>query len=406
METIFDAVIVGAGASGLACALTCARGGLKTLLIEKQPMPARKILASGNGRCNFTNRYVSPDFYHADPRLIQNTLDQFSFQDCLDFFSALGVLFTEEENGRFFPQTGKSSAIATPLQLACQEANVQFLYNCEVTKIKKIGALFSVYTSSQNMIKAHHVVLACGSCAYPQLGASDSGYVLAKSLGHSITLPRPALSGLRIKETAIQRLSGVRAQVRVTAATTPPVQAEGELIFTNYGVNGPAVLNISSTLSRNLDKGPVALNINFLPDLKNPQDFFTRRKQQFAHRTPKDFLSGLVHETIANLLIDFVGMRKNKPINEQPPHAFERMVNTLLAWPLTALSLRPWNEAMVATGGVKTREINYNTFESLCCPHLFITGELLDVDGQSGGFNLHFAWASGICAARSIIKEN
>lgn len=406
METIFDAVIVGAGASGLACALTCARGGLKTLLIEKQPMPARKILASGNGRCNFTNRYVSPDFYHADLRLIQNTLAQFSFQDCLNFFSALGVLFTEEENGRFFPQTGKSSAIATPLQLACQEANVQFLYNCEVTKIKPTATLFSVYTSSQNMIKARHVVLACGSCAYPQLGASDSGYVLAKSLGHSITLPRPALSGICIKETAIQRLSGVRAQVRVTAATTPPAQAEGELIFTNYGVNGPAVLNISSTLSRNLDKGPVVLNINFLPDLKNPQDFFARRKQLFNHRTPKDFLSGLVHETIANLLIDFVGMRKNKPINEQPPRAFERMVNTLLAWPLTALSLRPWNEAMVATGGVKTREINYNTFESLCCPHLFITGELLDVDGQSGGFNLHFAWASGICAARSIIKEN
>jgi len=406
METIFDVLIVGAGASGLACALTCARAGKKTLVLEKQPLPARKVLASGNGRCNFTNRRVAPEFYHADNDLIKTTLAQFSAQDCLDFFTSLGVLYQEEENGRFFPRCGKSSAIAAPLKLACEESGVQFIYNCEVLKIKKTDKIFTAHTSTGQRFEARKVVLACGSRAYPQLGGSDSGYALAQRLGHTVTQPRPALSGVCVKQSAVQRLAGVRAQVRVTAATTPHAQAEGEIIFTDYGINGPAILNLSGAISRALDKGEVALTINFLPDLDNPRRFFEQRLAQFSRRTPKDFLSGLLHETIANLLIDFAGLRKNKPLCDQPSAAFERMVNTLLAWPFNVTALRPWNEAMAATGGVKTREINYNTFESLCTADLFITGELLDVDGQSGGFNLHFAWASGIIAARSIIKEN
>lgn len=408
METgqIFDAVIVGAGASGLACALTCARGGLKTLVVEKQPAPARKVLASGNGRCNFTNRFAAPRFYHADEALLRTAFEKFSPQDCLDFFAALGVLYNEEENGRFFPLSGKSSAVAVPLQLACEEAGVQFLLGEEVTKIKKTGDFFTLKTPSHSALKARNAVLACGSCAYPQLGGSDSGYTLAQSLGHTITPPRPALSGISLTETAFRRLLGVRAQVRLCLKNEPQTAAQGEIIFTNYGINGPAALNLSGALSRQSETGNIPLEINFLPDLKNPNDFFEARLARFSQRTPKDFLSGMVHESVANLLIDFVGLRKNKPLGTQPQNARERMLNTLLAWPATAVSLRPWNEAMAATGGVKTREINYNTFESLCCKRLFITGELLDVDGQSGGFNLHFAWASGVCAARGILEEN
>ena len=406
MEQIFDVIIVGAGASGLTCALTCARGGLKTLVVEKQPSPARKILASGNGRCNFTNRFAAPEFYHAPAPLIQKAFAQFSPQDCLDFFAALGVLFREEENGRFFPLSGKSTAIAAPLQLACAEAGVEFLLGQEVTKIKKTGNVFTLCTPAHPALKARRAVLACGSCAYPQLGGSDRGYTLAQSLGHTLVPPAPALAGISLRETAFQRLTGVRAQVRLTLKNDPQVCTQGEIIFTNYGINGPAALNLSGTLSRALAQGHIPLEINFLPDLHDPQSFFEARWAQFAARTPKDFLSGMVHESVANLLIDFIGLRKNKPLNTQPSSARERLLQTLLAWPVTAVSLRPWNEAMVATGGVKTREINYNTFESLCCEGLFITGELLDVDGRSGGFNLHFAWASGVCAARRILEEN
>ena len=406
METVFDVTVIGAGASGLVCALTCARGGKKVILLEKEPLPARKILASGNGRCNFTNRFVNPTAYHGEERLIKSALTQFPFEACLRFFDELGVLYTEEANGRFFPATGKATAIADVLKIAAQQAGVEFLTGTEAAKIKKSGEVFSVQTVDGQTIRARRLVLACGSCAYPQLSGTDSGYKLAKSLGHSLIYPRPALAGLCLKETALQRLTGVRAQVRVTARTAPAAAAEGEVIFTNYGINGPAALNVSAAVSRALDNGPVTLELNFFPQLENAREFFKARFEKFGQRTPKDYLSGALHESIANLLIDFAGLRKNKTLASQPPAARERMVNTLLAWPVTATALRPWNEAMVAAGGVNTREINYNTFESLCCPHLFITGELLDVDGKSGGFNLHFAWASGYCAAQHIVKEN
>ena len=252
------------------------------------------------------------------------------------------------------------------------------------------------------MFRAHRVVLACGSCAYPQVTGTNTGYQLAKSLGHTIIPPHPVLSGLCLKERALTRLSGIKCQVRTTAKTTPPASAEGELIFTNYGVNGPAVLNITHAVSCALENGPVPMEINFLPQLKDPKEFFNQRLKQFGGRTPKNFFTGLLQDGIINLLIDFKGLKKNTPLHAQDT---QRILDTLLAWPVTVTAMRPWQEAMAAAGGVKVSEINYNTFESRLCPGLFITGELLDVDGQSGGFNLHFAWASGYLAAQTIKEK-
>ena len=272
----------------------------------------------------------------------------------------------------------------------------------QVVSVRTHAGQFTVATHTQETFRAKKLVLACGSCAYPQLTGTDSGYELAKSLGHTLVSPLPALSGLCMKEKAFARLAGIKCQVRTTLKNNPAVQAEGELIFTNYGVNGPAALNISSEISRTLAQGPVAVEINFFPQLTNPQEFFKTRLAHFGHRKPKDFFTGLLHESIINLLIDFTGLRKNVPMREQNP---QRALQTLTAWPVTVTSLRPWKEAMVATGGVKTREINYNTFESHLCPGLFLIGEMLDVDGKSGGLNLHFAWASAFTAAQALVKE-
>lgn len=398
----YDVLIIGAGASGLICALQCARAGRKVLVLEKAPLIGRKILVSGNGRCNFTNRFVSANHYQGNPTLLRQTLNQFSFSDCLAYFDRLGVLYTQEAFGRFFPQTGKATAITDAFKAALQETNATILTNTEVVSIQK-GSVFTVRAQNGTQFQAKNIVLACGSCAYPQVTGTTKGYELAKQLGHTIHKPLPALSGVCLKEN-LSRLNGLRFQVQVTAPTLQGAQSNGEIIFTSYGINGPAVLNISSVLARALVNGPVPLQINFLPHVKNPQDYLNARLEQFGHRKPKEFFAGLLHESLANVLIDFQGLRKNKPMSEQfdPQKIFQ----TLLCWPVTVTATRPWNEAMVATGGVNTREINYNTFESLICPHVFLTGELLDVDGISGGFNLHFAWASGICAARALTKES
>ena len=402
----YDVIIIGAGASGLVCALECARAGRKTLVLEKEPQPARKILASGNGRCNLTNAYVAPAYYHAPAELIAKTLDKFSFRHCLDYFSRLGVLTTEEELGRVFPSTGKSTAVAEPLKLAVAEAGAELLCSCPAVRVKR-GKTFTVTAADGRSFQAKKLVLACGSCAYPQIGGTQSGYELARALGHTLITPRPALSALCIKETSLARLTGVRCQVRLEARQndTRLDQAEGEVLFTHYGLNGPAALNISSAVSRALTKGNVALTMNFFPQLPNPQAFLEQRLKAYATRRPKDFLAGILHESVSNLLIDFIGLRKNIPMQDQTPNTRQRLVQTPCAWPLTATGVRPWNEAMAATGGVNTQEINYNTFESLKCPGLYLTGELLDVDGKSGGFNLHFAWASGFAAAQGMPEE-
>ena len=403
MSTPYDVIIIGAGASGLLCARECARGGLRTLVLEKEQMPGRKILATGNGRCNLTNTHVAASFYHADPVFISSVLEKFTYLDCRSYFEALGILLTEEALGRIFPASGKSTSVVEPLKLAVLESGAELLTNTLVTHVKR-GKLFTVTTQNGTSFQARRVVLACGSCAYPQIGGTCGGYELARQLGHCVTAARPALSGLCLKEN-FSRLSGVRVQVRLTLPATPVVQTEGEIIFTNYGINGPAALNASSVISSRLGNGPVPIEINFLPHVPQVVPFLEKRLETFSGRRPKDFFAGVLHESITNLLVDFKGLRKNKPMKEQFPQVIKNAFTTLAAWPATVTALRPWAEAMVAAGGVNTREINYNTFESLRCPGLYVTGELLDVDGQSGGFNLHFAWASGWLAAKHLVEE-
>lgn len=404
-QLAYDVAIVGAGASGLMCALHCARQGRRVILLEKQPQVGRKILVSGNGRCNLTNAFVSATDYRGTPALADAVLKRFSFEKCLQFFHDLGVLTVQEEAGRIFALSGKSTSVAEALRLACVEAGVT-LHVCTETVHIRHNRDFILTQSDGEKITARYCVLACGSCAYPQAGGTRAGYALAKSLGHHIMEPSPALCALNIKQKAIARLQGIRLQGRVDVCSGPArtLSSEGEILFTAYGISGPAALNVSGPIGRALKQGPVQIQLDLLPQISDKKVFLCERIKNFPARTPKAFFTGMLHENITNLLIDFTGIAKNIPVQQWTQNTQQTVAHALSAWPLTVVSLRPWQEAMVAAGGVNCAEINYNTMESMCYPGLYILGEMLNVDGRSGGFNLHFAWASGYTAAQAIAE--
>ncbi|MBR3632089.1 MAG: NAD(P)/FAD-dependent oxidoreductase [Elusimicrobiaceae bacterium] len=400
---LYDVAIVGGGASGLFCAWQCARRGDKVILLEKSAQVGRKILVSGNGRCNLTNVGVSAADYHGTPQLAEAVLKQFSAEKCLELFKNLGVLTQQENLGRVFPLSGKSTAVAEALRLACLEAGVEIRTQTEIAQIVK-REKFILTATDKTAFHARRCVLACGSCAYPQAGGTQAGYTLAKSLGHSLVPITPALCALNVKEKAVARLQGIRLQGKLTAwqGTSQEISHTGEILFTSYGLSGPAALQLSGSIGRHLAKGPVSVTMDLLPQVEDKKAFIQARREQFGHRTAKSFFAGVLHENIINLLIDFTGVRKNVPVCDWTDNTVNTVIKALGMWPLTVLSLRPWTEAMVAAGGVNCAEINYNTMESLCCKGLYILGELLNVDGRSGGFNLHFAWGSAYVAANAM----
>lgn len=403
---IYDVIIVGAGASGLVCALELARGGKKVLILEKEITCGRKILVSGNGECNFTNRLVAPEKYYGDQEFVKAALEKFSYQDALNYFAGLGLLY-REENNRFFTYTSKASSVVACLTCALKEVGAELILKTEVSKITQDNKtkIFKVSSKQGQNYFAKNIVLACGSLAYPQVGGTQAGYKLAQSFGHTINSLSPALCSINLQEkTALSRITGVKVQALATLKENGKTIAseEGEVLFNAQGVSGNNIFSIS----RNAKKGQI-LELNLFNQFSKEEfsAFIEARAKRYAKRKIKDFFAGILADTIANLMIDFLGFKKNLLICDLNSQNFARIKEVLQAWPFRVQELRPFEQACAAKGGVDTKEIQKGTFCSLKNPNLYITGELLDIDGRCGGFNLHFAWASAICAAKTLLGK-
>ena len=397
-----DILIIGAGASALACAAelapTAKKQNKKIILLEAQKVCARKILVSGNGRCNFTNAAAAPDKYYGDKTFITEILNKFPPSECLKFFDKLGLKYVNE-NGRYFPIAGKASAVKECFLNWLENYGVKILENQTATEIKYKSNLWEVKTQD-TIYATKFLVLACGSKAYPQAGGTDLGYTLARQAGHKIKTPAPALFGFDLKEKkALIRLAGIKMQATVWLERYPQNKQTEEITFTTRGVNGNNIL----TLSRQAQAGD-KIFIDFLPQFNDAdlQDYLTQRASKFANLKTKALLSGILPDTLINLLIDFIYLRKNNKLLDLTPSNFAKIKETLKAWPFTVASIRPFEEAYSAKGGVVTNEVDAKTLCSKCAKNLFIIGELLDVDAFCGGFSLHFAFASGTLAAKEI----
>ena len=384
----YDVVIIGAGASGLYCAMEAARRGLSVAVFDHNLQTGKKLKVTGGGRCNFGNTHVGPEnFLSANPHFCISALSRYKPLAFKEFLEANGLGSVEEKNGQLFCKQG-APAVAALLERLCREAGVHFFLDCRIKNIER-GELFRVFYSG-GAVPGRHLVVAAGGLAWPQTGSSCFGYGVAETFGLELIEPRPALTPLNMAQGwNMAALSGISLPVRVGFADA---RFEDDMLFTHKGLSGPAILQISSYW-----QAGKPLSVNLVPG-KSPEEAL-----QAARTTKsqvKTVLARLVPARLAAAIVPpEVGAR---PVSQLRKEEAAMIVKRLTAWEVTPKELAGYKKAEVTAGGVNTKTVSSKTMESLAVPGLYFIGEVLDVTGQLGGYNLHWAWASAHVAAQSF----
>ena len=401
-------LIIGGGASGLMAAITAARNGAKVTLLEKNRQTGKKLLVTGNGRCNFTNRNQELSNYRTDrPDLVKEALESFSVDDTVDFFESLGIL-TKERNGYLYPGSGQASSIADVLRLTAVKEGVKITCDTKALAVKKINDRFAVETEGWTY-EADALILACGSKAAPETGSDGDGYTFAESMGHTVVDPLPALTGLCVAEKDGGKAAGVRADGAVTLQIGEEKYCEsGELQFTSYGLSGIPVFQISRYAARALNQGiECSVTLDLCP-LRKRDQVLTRLKDRRAYtqeRRGAAVLLGMFPDKLCSLLLERAGISLKKQGGDWTDEDCERLAAQIKGLHFTISRCRGYEQAQICTGGVPLTELDHTTMESRRVPGLYLTGELIDVDGACGGYNLQWAWTSGYLAGRAAAQE-
>lgn len=383
-----DVVILGAGASGLFCAAACAGRGKHVLVLDHGPKAARKVLASGGGRCNVTNRDVSAaDYQCANPHFVKSALARLTPTDLLERLHQGGVATVEEDGGKIFCRDG-APAMTRFLTGAARAADARLQLQTTITGADRDDEGFHLVTSA-GPVTADVLVLALGGRSWPGLGATGFGYALAQSLGLAVTPLRPGLVPL-LAGPDLLPLCRELAGVSLPVAISGPCHVQGDLLFTHKGVSGPAVLDASLFWR---EGQPLALDL--LPGRDAEDILATAGRQEL-----KNALAGHLPKRLAAALCRHLGV--SGPAAELPAKARRSLAATLHAFPFTPAKTAGYAKAEVTCGGVDTRGVSSKTFAATAVPGLFVIGELLDVTGRLGGFNLHWAFASGLAAGISV----
>lgn len=400
-----NVVIAGAGASGMMAAVTAAAEGARVILLEHKDRIGKKILSTGNGRCNFTNICQEPVCYHSDqPEFPWKIVEKFGAQDIISFFLQLGI-YSKNRNGYLYPNSDQASAVLDAFRMELERLQVEIRTGTECREIRPGKKGFTVITNQGN-IRADRVILAAGSKAAPSTGSDGSGYDLAKKLGHRILPVLPALVQIRCGENYFKSLAGVRANGSVSIWNGDRCIARdtGELQLTNYGISGIPVFQVSRYASRLLyRKKDVYAVLDFMPDFTQEQmtAFLRARAKTRPEKTAGVFLIGLFHRKLSDLWIKLAGISREKKAGDLTDGEIICLVRLIKSMKVTVTGTNSFEQAQVCCGGVDTAEVDPDTLESLYVPGLYFAGEILDVDGMCGGYNLTFAWASGYVAGRS-----
>ncbi|WP_193150040.1 NAD(P)/FAD-dependent oxidoreductase [Sulfurimonas sediminis] len=389
--------IIGGGASGLLCAIFCAKAGLHVTLFEQNTKPAKKILVSGNGRCNITNKHLHVnDFFSQNPTFVEYALKNFGFKAFEKFTNSIGLLLHVTDDGRAYPLSNEAKSVAKIFVEYAQSLGVTFHTEHKITDIKKL-------TDSYDS-----VVVASGSRAASHLGGNADAEEFAKAFGHTVIQAYPSLVQLHLNSKTAHKMSGAKLNAEVTLLVNhqKELTCNGDVLFTNYGVSGFAILDISQRASEALlEYAAVDISINLLPEF-NTQKLSTHLlhvKKNMPAFTLLDILVGLIPFKIANGVLEALHVKPESKILDTK--LSKKIANLMLNWRFEVTDTHGFRHAEVSGGGINTLEINEKTFESKKQKNLYFIGECLDVVGRRGGYNFAFAWASGYLAAQDIIKK-
>ena len=400
METV---IVIGGGASGLMAAITAAEAGSRrVILLERQQRIARKLLATGNGRCNLTNTGASLENYHGEQEgFAAPALEKFGPAQVLDFFHGLGLLTVTEEGGRVYPLSDSANSVADLLRFALDKYGVELRCSCPARAIERREKGYAVITD-EGRLEADYVIVACGGAAGARLGGVMDGYELLKPLGHKRTALRPALVQLLTAPEYPRALKGIRAdgELKLLAGGEVLCRGLGEIQFTENGVSGPAAFDISRSAARLGEGGE--LSINFFRAL-SPEDLaalLLRRRESFPALPASELFTGMLHNRLGRMLVKYAAIPQELPLSGLEEARLESAARAATDFKLKLLGTEGFDKAQVTAGGIRTAGFDPETLESWFMPGLFVCGELLDVDGDCGGYNLQWAWSSGRLAGR------
>lgn len=396
--------IIGGGASGLVAAIGAARNGAEVTVIEHMDRVGKKILSTGNGRCNLTNYKMEEDCYRCGRKdFPMQVIRKVNVNETLEFFMELGIV-PKNRNGYIYPNSDQAASVLDVLREEIERLKIRILLSCHVEKIEKKNGGFFIHTD-QGTVETDALILAAGSKAAPSTGSDGSGYEYARQLGHSIIKPLPALVQLRCQGNMYKQMAGIRteAEVSLQADGITLAKDKGELQITDYGLSGIPVFQVSRYAARALDeKKKVRVYVDFMPGWDNSESFRLLKKRALllAYKPAAELFTGMLNRKLAQVLLKLAGIDGNISCGSLTGKQLEKICKELKEYEAVVMSVNPFANAQVCCGGVDTNEIDETTMESRFCPGLYMAGEILDVDGICGGYNLQFAWSSGLIAGR------
>ena len=398
--------IIGGGAAGMAAALAASEyENAQIVLMERQARLGKKLSATGNGRCNLSNIHAAEGGYHGDDRHFHEyALNQYPPSETLQWFSGLGLYTVTEPSGKVYPYSDQANSVVDVLRFSLERPNIQVLTDFEVQKVKKDGAVFSVSARSETL-EFDRLIIACGGLAGTKLGGTMSGYKLLRSFGHKCTKLRPTLVQVKTSWPGVSALKGVRANCKAGIYQNGRLHrsSEGEIQFTEFGLSGPVIYEISRDACQG--GGEWECTLDFLPEISSDGLAALLEQRKSSPLTAEDLFTGILHNRLGRVIVKEAGIRGNLPICDLREDQLADVVALSKGFTVTLTEPLGMDAAQVTAGGIFTNEFDPTTMQSRLVPGLYACGEVLDVDGDCGGYNLQWAWSSGRLAGFSAGKE-